>query len=478
MEKVLRYIRERRLLQSGERVAVACSGGADSVALLHILIELRETLGIVLSVAHFHHHIRGAEADADQQFVAEMAARLQLEFHSGSGDAPARSATNRISLETAARELRHQWFAALIQHGKANKIATAHTLDDQAETVLMRILRGTGVRGLAGIAPAQETKRLIRPLLKTSRQEVLVYLKALGQSWREDSSNLDLSHTRNRVRHTLLPLLEREFNPAIRETLADLAELAQAEDDFWSQELAVLLPRLLQEGTPSRSGRTSSRESEGVLALELSRLRSLPLATQRQVFHSLAQRMGIALEFKHIQQLTSLMEQQKLGRRLVLPGDLVVNRTARELQFTRFVPDLPRDYCYSLPIPGEIVVPELGFSIRAQLITAGKQKASGYNAATLLDRSLLGSTLIVRNWRAGDRFFPAHSHSPKKVKELLQPARLGHELSSVQRKNWPVIESAGQIVWMRGFPVSQLFAGGSGDAVLIEEKKMSAEAGE
>jgi tRNA(Ile)-lysidine synthetase-like protein len=215
-----------------------------------------------------------------------------------------------------------------------------------------------------------------------------------------------------------------------------------------------------------------------VLALELSRLRSLPLATQRQVFHSLAQRMGVALEFKHIQQLTSLMEQRKLGRRLVLPGDLVVNRTARELQFTRFVPDLPRDYCYSLPIPGEIVVPELGVSIRAQLITAGKQKASGYNAATLLDRSLLGSTLIVRNWRAGDRFFPAHSHSPKKVKELLQPARLGHELSSVQRKNWPVIESAGQIVWMRGFPVSQLFAGGSGDAVLIEEKKMSAEAGE
>jgi tRNA(Ile)-lysidine synthase len=370
MEKVLRYIRERRLLQSGERVAVACSGGADSVALLHILIELRETLGIVLSVAHFHHHIRGAEADADQQFVAEMAARLQLQFHSGAGDAPARSAAQKVSLETSARELRHEWFAELIEQGKADKIATAHTLDDQAETVLMRILRGSGVRGLAGIAPVHNTKRLIRPLLTTSRHEIVAYLKQLGQSWREDSSNLDLSHTRNRVRHALLPLLEREFNPAIRETLADLAELAQAEDDFWSQELAVLLPRLLQEGTPSRSGRTSSRESDGVLALELSRLRSLPLATQRQVFHSLAQRMGIALEFKHVQQLTSLMERQKLGRRLVLPGDLVVNRTARELQFSRFVPDLPKDYCYSLPIPGEIVVPELGVSIRAHLITA------------------------------------------------------------------------------------------------------------
>jgi tRNA(Ile)-lysidine synthase len=477
MEKVLRYIRERRMLQPGERVAIACSGGADSVALLHILIELRETLGIVLSVAHFHHQIRGAEADADQQFVAEMAARLHLEFHSGSGDAPERSATNRVSLETAARELRHQWFAALINQGKADKIATAHTLDDQAETVLMRILRGTGVRGLAGIAPSQKTKHLIRPLLTTSREELVAYLNALGQSWREDSSNLDLSHTRNRVRHTLLPLLEREFNPAIRETLADLGELARAEEDFWSHELAVLLPRLVQEGTPSRSGRTSSGESEGVLALELARLKDLPLAIQRHIFHSLAQRMGVALEFKHIQQLTSFVE-QKAGKKMVLPRDLLVNRTARELQFTRFVPDLPNDYCYSLPIPGEIAVPELGFSIRAHLITAGKQKASGYNAATLLDRSLLGPTLTVRNWRAGDRFFPVHSHSPKKVKELLQPARLGRELSSVQRRTWPVIESAGQIVWMRGFPVSHLFAGGSGDAVLIEEKKMSAEAGE
>ncbi|HEX3091067.1 MAG TPA: tRNA lysidine(34) synthetase TilS, partial [Candidatus Angelobacter sp.] len=149
MEKVLKYIREQHLLQPGQRVAVACSGGADSVALLRILADLREELGVVLSVAHFHHQIRGAEADADQRFVEELAANLQLEFYSGSGNVPAHAAAHKISLETAARDLRHQWFADLIQQGKADKIATAHTLDDQAETVLMRILRGTGARGLA-----------------------------------------------------------------------------------------------------------------------------------------------------------------------------------------------------------------------------------------------------------------------------------------------------------------------------------------
>jgi tRNA(Ile)-lysidine synthase len=478
LEKILKYIREQQLLRPGERVAVACSGGADSVALLHVMNELRETFGIVLSVAHFHHQIRGAEADSDQRFVEELAARFHLDFYSGSGNAPQHAAESKISLETAARELRHQWFAELIKLGKADKIATAHTLDDQAETVLMRILRGTGARGLAGIAPAHKEKHMIRPLLATSRREVERYLKAKGQAWREDSSNLDLAHTRNRVRHTLLPLLERDFNPAIRQTLADLAEVAQAEDEYWTNELSALLPRLVHQGKPTRSGRSSSGDSHGVLALDLSGLQCLPLTLQRQVIHSTALRLGVSLEFKHIQQLTSFAELGKPGAKLALPNGLVANRTVRELQFSRNPQKTPEDYCYLLPIPGEVTVPEAGITIRARLISDGKQKASSYNGATLLDASLLGSELKVRNWRAGDKFFPVHTQSPKKVKELLQPGHLGHEISPAQRKSWPVIESAGQIVWMRSFPASQDFASNSGDAVLIEETTMTTEAGE
>jgi tRNA(Ile)-lysidine synthase len=475
MEKVLKYIREQHLLQPGQRVAVACSGGADSVALLRILLDLREELGVVLSVVHFHHQIRGAEADADQRFVEELAASVQLEFHCGSGDVPAHATAQKVSLETAARDLRHQWFADLITQAKADKIATAHTLDDQAETVLMRILRGTGARGLAGIAPAQAAKHLVRPLLAITRREVEAYLKAKGQVWREDSSNLDLGHTRNRVRHTLLPLLEREFNPAIRQTLADLANLAQAEDEYWNSELSSLLPRLVHEGKPSRSGRSSSGESKDVLGLDISALLRLPLALRRQAIYETARRLGVSLEFKHVQQLTTLAEHEKPGKKVALPGGFVANRTARELQFSRRTQEPPKNYCYPLPIPGEVVVPELGFTIRARLISAGKQKASGYNAASLLNPSLLGPELAVRNWRAGDRFFSAHSQSPKKVKELLQPCRLGQELSSAQRNIWPVIVSAGQIVWMRGFPVSHDFASSSGDAVLIEETQMNTE---
>jgi len=469
MEKALKYIRDQQLLRPGQRVAVACSGGADSVALLRILLDLRDELGVVLSVAHFHHQIRGAEADADKQFVEDLAARLQLEFYCGSGNVPAHAAAEKISLETAARDLRHQWFARLITQSKADKIATAHTLDDQAETVLMRILRGTGARGLAGIAPAQKAKHLVRPLLTTSRLEIETYLKTLGQPWQQDASNLDTRHTRNRVRHMLLPLLEREFNPAIRQTLADMAELAQAEDEYWNNELSSLLPRLAHEGKPSRSGRSLSGESKNVLGLDLSALQRLPLAVRRQAIYESAKRLGVSLEFKHVQQLTTLAEHEKPGKKVVLPDGLVANRTARELQFSRLNPAPLKNYCYPLPIPGEVAVAELRLTIRARLISAGKQKASGYNAASLLNPSLLGPELAVRNWRAGDRFFPAHSQSPKKVKELLQPCRLGQELSSAQRSIWPVIESRGQIVWMRGFNVSHDFASSSGDAVLIEE---------
>jgi len=477
-EKVLNYVREQRLLQAGDRLAVACSGGADSVALLRILSDLRGELGIVLSVAHFHHGIRGAEADADQKFVKDLASTLQLEFAAGSGDAPAYAAANKISLETAARELRHQWFAGLVQQGAASKIATAHTLDDQAETVLMRIIRGTGARGLAGIAPLHLGKHLVRPLLEISRKEVEEYLTAIGQPWREDSSNLDTGYTRNRIRHTLLPLLERDFNPAIRQTLAGLAELARGEEEFWDNELSQLLPRLVREGKPSRSGRSLSGRSGEVLALDLQALGSQPLALRRLVLHATASRLGAALEFKHIQQLTELMEHGKPGKKVALPGGLWANCTQRELHLGKQTLEFPENYCYSLSIPGEVAVPELGFTIRARLISAGKQKVSGYNSATLLNPTMLGPELTVRNWRAGDRFFPAHTRSPKKVKELLQPERLGREFSPVERRQWPVIESSGQIVWMRGFPVAQHFACSSGDAVLIEELRMNAEAEE
>ncbi|HEX7286218.1 MAG TPA: tRNA lysidine(34) synthetase TilS [Candidatus Angelobacter sp.] len=472
IEKVRHYVREERLLQPGERVAVACSGGADSVALLRVLAELSQDLGIVLSVAHFHHGIRGAEADHDQGFVSKLAAQLGLELHLGAGDAPAWARDHKLSLETAARELRHAWFARLIAEKKVDKMATAHTLDDQAETVLMRMVRGAGARGLAGIAPIHQEKSLVRPLLQVTRLEVEEYLKSLNQPWRDDLTNQDLAHTRNRVRRQLLPLLERDFNPAIRQTLADLAEMARGEEEFWNQERTRLLARLAQRGKPSRDGRSNTGEAGETWALDLAELRSLPTALQRQVLQAVAGEMGLGLEFRHIEELRNLAQHGKKAKPVCLPGAAVAACSFRELQLSRRAPAAAAQYEYALPLPGEITASALGSTFRARVISAGKQTVSGYNPALLLDRDRLQPELTLRNWRAGDRFFPAFTQSPKKVKELLQPGRLGRELSAAERKLWPVVESAGQIVWMRGFPVPEAFACHGGDAVLIEEIPM------
>jgi len=467
--KVLTYIREQRLIQPGDRVFAAVSGGADSVALLRLLLELRPELAIGLSVAHFNHRIRGEEADRDEQFVRELAGRFDLEFHCGSGDAIAFARDQKMSLETAARELRHQWFAGLLRQYPGGKIATAHTQDDQAETVLMRVLRGSGPRGLAGISPLQKEKSLVRPMLCVTRAEVEAWLGTLGQAWREDASNRDLHHTRNRIRHELLPTLRRDYNPAVRQTLADLAEIARAEEDYWSDQIAALAARLVRRGKPSRSGRSAA--GNPVLAVELAALLAMPLAVQRRLLRFMAGQLGAALEFRHVHELVEFACQRKPGKTLELLGALAVNCTPRELQISRRSESAVQQYCYVLRVPGQIEVPELGTSLRAQLVSLGSA-VSGYNSAQhtqLLDRALLAPELKVRNWHAGDRYFPAHTGSPKKVKDLLQRGRIGHELLPAERSAWPVIESAGQLVWMRGFPVPQAFAAKSGEAVLIEE---------
>jgi tRNA(Ile)-lysidine synthase len=239
-EKVLGYIRDRKLLRAGDRVAVAVSGGADSVALLRVLIDLRSELGVVVSVAHFNHGLRGEASDADEAFVAELANQHDLEFFSGRGDVRDYALTGKLGLEVAARDLRYRWLASVAESNKLNAIATGHTLDDQAETVLLKFLRGAGTRGLAGIYPVLQCLggvvsgakalnhpkepygmpkgvplqvRIVRPMLEVTREEVEQYLTALGQPWREDESNLDRRFARNRVRHDLLPLLQPQHLP-------------------------------------------------------------------------------------------------------------------------------------------------------------------------------------------------------------------------------------------------------------------------
>ena len=304
-QSVLGFIRKHDLLQPGDRVGVAVSGGADSVALLRILLELRPDLGIVLCAVHLNHQLRGDESDADQEFVSKLAAAHELQFICESVDAKAHASANKLSLETAARKLRYDFFNKVLISENLGRIATAHTLDDQAETVLLKLVRGTGTRGLAGIYPSRSSqhsstgilrnKAVVRPLLGVRRLDIEAYLSEMKQVWREDSSNHELRHTRNRLRHEILPRLEHEINPRVREALAEAAEIARSEEQYWSDKIARLLPQVWNQ---SKNGGSLSRDS----------IAQLEFAVQRRIVRAVGESLGLNFEFRHVEEILNLHE--------------------------------------------------------------------------------------------------------------------------------------------------------------------------
>lgn len=326
----------RALLKPGMRLAVAVSGGADSVALLRALVDAAPEIGLVLSVAHLHHGIRGAEADADAEFVASLAAKFDLPLHNRKVDAPAAARAHQETLEEAARNLRYAWFDELLASGAVDAVATAHTLDDQAETVLHKLLRGAWTEGLSGIHPVLKRPCgvILRPFLEVRRAEIEAWLSGLGQPWRNDSTNADTSFTRNRIRQELLPALEG-WNPRIRRTLSNLATLAREEEAYWQEELARSLPRLILPGKPVRGGgrAASAHNGEAVFALEMERLPASP-AARRRILRAAAREMGVSLNFEQTDRLMAMCAPGG-ARRQTMTATLRAERSARELRLVK-----------------------------------------------------------------------------------------------------------------------------------------------
>ena len=425
------------LLKPGLRLAVGVSGGADSVALLRALAERRTELGLVLHAAHLHHGLRGAEADADLDFARALSAELGLPFHELQVDTKAEAEKAGETIEESARRLRYGWFRQLMVAGEIEAVATAHTLDDQAETVLAKFLRGAWTEGFSAIHPVVEFPegRILRPMLATSRATVEAYLNALGESWREDSSNRHLTYTRNRIRHELLPLLEG-WNPRLREHLAQMAVLARDEEAWWQTELARLAPQLLMPGRPVRGGGRASGESS--LSLDVTRLAALAPAVQRRLLRHAAGQLGAAPDFVSTEALRTLALTGRAGQRRELALGLRAERTPRELRLTvepvaaagpgqsATVPE------YSLAIPGQATAP--AFGLRIEITTRPSYSAPA------------GQLAKLRNWRPGDRVRLRHSSGPRKVKEVLERLRV----TGSSRALWPVLELDGRILWMKG----------------------------
>ena len=461
--RVLDTLHRHALLREGERVLVAVSGGADSVALLWLLRELAANGSLeVAGVAHLNHQLRGADADGDEAFCAALAARAGLPFILERADVAALARAQKRSVEDAARVARYAFFERAADSVRAGVIAVAHTREDQAETFLLRLIRGAGTRGLAAIRP--RAGRVIRPLLEIERAALRDYLAAHGETFREDATNADVGIPRNRVRHELIPYLRSHFSPAIRDVLARSAELARQDEEFLSAEAIKLAERIVLRDVTTR--------------LDVSELMGAPRALSSRVVHAALQRLAgpKSIHFDHVERVLALAAGETEGS-VSLPGQSAV-RVGNEIRLrpgrglahrsasrkgSRGERGGGTEFAFSLSIPGEVRLGppgQAGLAVAAELLPSGMgdpgrpRRWEGRGAEVGVAADALALPLGVRSRRPGDRFRPLGAPGRRKLQDFLVDRKVARE----ERDTVPlVVDGLDRIVWVVGQSVAEDF---------------------
>jgi tRNA(Ile)-lysidine synthase len=449
LDRVADFIARHRMFEpatpeAGQRVGVAVSGGADSVFLLHALRELAPSWNLRLSVIHVEHGIRGAASVEDAEFVARMARDFGLAFHIHHADVPALEG----NLEQAARNVRHAFYADLIASQAVHRVATGHTRTDQAETVLFRILRGSGLTGLSGILPVTG-ESLVRPLLEIDRSEIEAWLRQRRIAWREDETNRDPTYARNRLRHEILPQLRDGFNPQLDQALANLATLARDEEVYWDAEVARHQP-------PATSHQP--------LVLPISQLAAAPPALARRLVRRAVEIVKgdlLGIDFAHVERVLEMARSREGHDRMQAPGLDI----CRSFEWIRIAParaEAPAlDFSVPLQIPGSVELPGSGTRIVLQVLEKDSVEKPCAKVVDGLDwqrfrRGDGAPGLELRTWRPGDQYRRVGQTKPEKVKFFFQEARV----PLWERRDWPIITYAGKIVWARRFGAAAEFATG------------------
>ncbi len=451
INSVRRTIRRFGLLPAGSRVAVALSGGADSVALLNVLCEIAESEGFrVVGVAHLNHLLRGLAADADEDFCRELASRLGLPIDVERVDVAGVAADARISFEQAGHAARYEFFERAASRLGASAVAVAHTKDDQAETFLLRLFRGAGPRGLAAMYPRSGI--VVRPVIDSSRADVRAFVRRRHLEFREDASNEDRAIPRNRIRHELLPLLERRFAPGIVDVLDRAATIAREDADYLDAAAARAAARFI---VPTAQG----------VELHADALMREPPAIARRVIR-IAQQTAAGDRFVGFDAVEAVLRfvVSKTKGQLDLPGHRV-NRRGGALVLTesrgREKPVPAAAFSYQLEVPGQVMVPEAACAILATTghvpsggAVAEVWRLAGPSDQAVIEASRLAGPLSVRNRRPGDTFRPLGLGGRKKLQDLFVDKkidRLAREITPV------IVDSAGRIVWVAGQALSEDF---------------------
>jgi len=444
LDRVRFAIERDALVPPGSRVLAAVSGGADSVAMLHLLLSLAPACGFALAgLAHLNHGLRGSESDGDEAFCRDLAGRLGLPIEVVREDVSARAHADRVSIEVAARRARYAFFREAAERLDADRISTGHTRDDQAETFLLRVLRGAGASGLAGISPRRGP--IVRPLLDIRHGELVEYLAGLGLAFREDSSNRDVTIPRNWVRHELLPLLAARLNADVIDVLARDAHVLRDE--------AALIESLSDRA----AGTIETTTPNGRIRLDAAGLCSLPLALARRIVRHAAGRIDGAgfIGFDHVEQILAIACNADRATAADLPGVRVERNGADVVLSSRGSRQAPaeRGFRVRLPVPGRVTLPQCGCVIDVQERPIGAvQVHQGKDVAVdptlaVLDAAVAADGLWVRGRQLGDRLRPLGMSGRKKLHDVLVDRKVPRET----RDRVPiVVDGHDEIVWVGG----------------------------
>lgn len=431
--KVKKTVEHHRLLERDDKVLIAVSGGVDSVCLLTLLLELKDAFALSFHLAHLNHSLRGVESDEDAEWVRALAGRLGIPVTIEKKDVLKWVKRKRCSLEEGARELRYEFLSKVADEVEATKIATGHTLDDQAETVLLRLLRGTGISGLGGVLPRR--KRLIRPLIEVSREEVVEYLQDKGLDYREDSSNTQRDHLRNRLRLELIPLLKGEFNRRIVELLGRCAELAQIDDSYLDTVARGAFSTLLIRSSPMR------------IVLDWEKLVSLHPSLSRRAIRFAIKEIKGNLRGIRTEHILSCLE-LSTGKKLYLPSGLILTR-----QYENLIISLCEKryghFTYTVQVPGTVMLREIEMILVAEFLDKDflpEDFKSPSPEEAYFDFDQIDPPLVVRNRRSGDRIHPLGMKGERKLKDIL----IDDKIPRNERDSIPLLADSNGLLWIIG----------------------------
>lgn len=428
-QKILQFIKKKGLVLPGKKVILAVSGGIDSIVMLDVMAQLKNVLKTELVIAHVNHQLRGKESEEDEKFVKKLAKKYDIEC------LIERTPTKKIvrekngSLQEIARELRYSFFDTLKKSLNADRIATAHNANDNAETVLMNLLRGSGIDGLQGIPVRRNS--IVRPLLCVTRKEISLYAKKNKLRFREDSSNAKDDYTRNYLRHKIIPKLEKRINPSLVESLLRESEVITANVEF-VEELVDSSYDFVVKGNE----------------LVVHQAKSLHLFLQQMIVRRLLREYGIEPSFDSINAILDLMEQQK-GKNINLNKIWIAERGDKSIRFQKRTER--REFAYRMEQEGTLKANGFTFSITKSALPDNKIKSDA--SIEYIDAGLVKFPIIVRSWKKGDAFIPLGMKGKKKLSDFLGEQKL----SANEKSSIPIVEISGKIAWVAGMRMDDRF---------------------